>query len=327
MISRGGRRFPGPGSGPPALPPAELARRASAALRRVGRPSGFPWGAPTWPTTVPLPEPERRTGTDYDTEWSRRYGVRVARAFLLEGVARPLVHTVIPPTVKGLDLIEGLEGPAIFASNHSSHLDTPLMLSSLPRPFRHRTVVVGAADYFFDTRWKGALWSFALAAIPVDRTRVSRRSVDLPASLLAEGWTVLIYPEGGRSPDGWTQRFTGGAAYLAARARVPLVPAHISGTAAVLPRGGRRLRPGRTGVSFGRPLLPAGDEDVRRLAARLEAEVAALADERTSDWWQARRRAGSGTTPALTGPEVADWRRQWARPDERRRRTEPRWPL
>ncbi|HET6794540.1 MAG TPA: lysophospholipid acyltransferase family protein [Acidimicrobiales bacterium] len=327
MISRDRREFPGPGSGPPLLPPAELARRATAALRRVSRPSGFPWTAPTWPSTLPLPEPERRTGADYDTEWSRRYGVRVARAFLLEGVARPVVHAVIPPTVEGLDRIDALEGPAIFAANHSSHLDTPLLLTSMPRRFRHRTVVVGGADYFFDTRWKGALWSFTLAAIPIDRTRVSRRAVDLPASLLQDGWNVVIYPEGGRSPDGWAQRFTGGAAYLATRTGVPIVPVHISGTSAALPKGGRRLRPGRTGVSFGRPLAPAEGEEARRLAARLEAEVAALADERTTDWWRARQRAGAGQTPALTGPDVADWRRQWARPDERRRRTERPWPL
>ncbi len=55
------------------------------------------------------------------------------------------------------------------------------------------------------------------------------------------------------------------------------------------------------------------DEDARRFAVRLEAAVAALADEATTDWWQARRRAHASTTPSLSGPTVpAPWRRMWA---------------
>jgi len=289
------------------------------------RPASFPWGSPTHPGGVDVPEEERRTGVDYDTAWSRRYPTRVARAFFLEGVTRPLVHAVIPPNVVGLDLLDGLEPPVIFAANHASHLDTPLVLSTLPRRFRHRAVVAAAADYFFDTRWKGAVWSFALAAIPMERTRVSRRSADLAAELIGDGWSLVIYPEGGRTPDGWAQPFHGGAAYLSVRTGAPLVPVHIAGTRRALGRGARRLRPGPTRVTFGRPLTAGPGEDARRLAGRLEAEVAALADEGRTDWWQARQRAAAGHTPPLAGPDAAPWRRTWAlgpATDTERRR----WP-
>ena len=149
---------------------------------------------------------------------------------------------------------------------------------------------------------------------------MSRRSADLPVRLLGEGWNVVIFPEGGRSPDGWGQKFQGGAAYLAIKAGVPIVPFHIAGTGTALPKGANRLRPGRTAVTFGRPVRPEPGESARSVAARLEAEVAALADERSTDWWQARRRAGAGTTPALSGPpEVTGWRRAWARPAPSRR--------
>lgn len=281
---------------------------------RVPRPAPFPWSAPTWPASVPMPPPERQTGIDYDTEWSRRYGVRLARAVLVESLVRPFIGAVVPPTVEGADRLEELEGPVVLAANHNSHLDTFLLLSALPRRFRHRLVVAAAADYFFDNRWKSALSSFSLAAVPIERMRVNRRSVDLPAELLAEGWNLLIYPEGGRSPDGWAQPFSGSAGYLASKVGVPIVPVHISGTDQALPRGARRLRPTRTTVTFGRPVRPEPGDRARRVASRLEAEVAALADERSTDWWQARRRAAAGATPALTGPEVAEWRRTWARP-------------
>lgn len=140
---------------------------------------------------------------------------------------------------------------------------------------------------------------------------------------------MVIFPEGGRSPDGWGQPFRGGAAYLAIRCRVPVVPIHVSGTGRILPKGAKRLRPGRTVVTFGRPLWAEEGEDSRRFAARLEREVAALADESRSDWYSARRRAHAGQSPSLTGPEVGAWRRAWAlgdrRPDRRRRPT-GRWP-
>ena len=63
---------------------------------------------------------------------------------------------------------------------------------------------------------------------------------------------------------------------------------------------------------FGTPMWPQEGEDARRLAARVERAVAALADEWTTDWWTARRRAAAGETPALTGPAGGAWRRAWA---------------
>jgi 1-acyl-sn-glycerol-3-phosphate acyltransferase len=289
-------------------------------LPRLGRPkASFPWTPPTWPGALPMPAPESRTGLDYQTDWSRRYPVRVARAVVFEGLTRTLVGAVVPPVVEGQDRLGDLKGPVIFAANHSSHLDTPLILSVLPRRFRHHSVVAGAADYFFDTRLKGALSAFSLGAIPFERHRVSRRSLELAAELLEEGWSVLIYPEGGRSPDGWGQAFSAGAAYLSIRTGTPMVPIHVSGTSRALPKGATRFRPGPTSVTFGHPIRAGRGEDARKMAVRLEAEVAALADEFRSDWWQARRRAAAGLSPALGGPAVSPWRREWARPRPQRR--------
>ena len=62
---------------------------------------------------------------------------------------------------------------------------------------------------------------------------------------------------------------------------------------------------------FGAPLHPIEGESTRRFNARIEAAVTMLADEATTDWWTARRRAADGTSPALAGPEYTGWRRQW----------------
>ena len=290
-------------------------------------PARFPYRAPSWPGGVPRPPVERRTGVDYDTAWARRYPVRLARAVVLDGVTRPLVHTVASPSVEGLDRLAAVDGPVIFAANHASHVDTPLVLTALPARFRHRTAVAAGADYFFDRRWKGALWAFSIGAFPIERVRVSPQSTRLAAELLRDGWSLVIFPEGGRSVDGWGRAHRAGAAYLGVRTGAPVVPVHLKGTRRIHRKGARGVRPSTTEVTFGPPLHPQDGEDARVFAARIEQAIAVLADERASGYWTARRRAASGTTPALVGPVAAPWRRAWALAEGRRRTTGARrWP-
>ncbi|MGH9188701.1 MAG: lysophospholipid acyltransferase family protein [Acidimicrobiales bacterium] len=289
----------------------------------------FPLGSPTWPTSVPRPAVEPKTGVHYDTSWARRYGARLARAVIVDDVLRPVSHLVARPQVQGLDRIEGLEGPAIFAANHQSHLDTSLVLSALPARLRHKAVVAAAADYFFTSRAQGTLSALALGAIPMERTRVGRRSADLAAELIADGWSLVIFPEGGRSPDGWGRPFRGGSAYLALRCGCPVVPIHLAGTGRLWKRGQKWPRPAARGhgvtITFGSPMTPNADEDSRRFSSRIEAAVAALADEQATDWWSARQRAAAGSTSAIAGPDAGSWRRAWAL-ESGRSTTTRSWP-
>ena len=84
-------------------------------------------------------------------------------------------------------------------------------------------------------RITATLSALVIGAIPIERTKVTRRSADQAAELIDDGWSILIFPEGGRSPDGWGQPFRGGAAYLALRCGVPVMkprrcPFSMSGT-------------------------------------------------------------------------------------------------
>ena len=288
--------------------------------------AGFPFTAPTWPGGAERRPLERRTGTDYDIAWARRYPARVARALIVDHVLRPVVRVLGSPQLHGLDRLEALGPPAIFAANHQSHLDTPLLLTSLPDRFRHRAVVAAGSDYFFPNRVTGAVSALAIGAFPIERRRVSRRSADLAAEFLDDGWSLVIFPEGGRSPDGWGQAFRGGAAYLALRTGSPVVPVHLEGTRRVLKRGAKVPTRATVHVTFGTPMRPADGDDARSYGSRIEHAVATLADERTTDWWTARRRAAAGATPALTGPDAPSWRRTWALDESRRPRAEHRWP-
>ena len=289
-------------------------------MRRPPRPP-FPLSAPEWPGGIPRHVPKERLGGGYDTSWARREPVRTLRALFLDGLTRPLVRVVATPTVSGADRLDGLEAPIVFAANHQSHVDTPVVLSCLPERLRHRTVVGAGADYFFDRQWKAVLWAGLLGAVPIERNKVGRRSAELARQLLEDGWNLVIFPEGGRTPDGWGQPFKGGAAYLSARTGAPVVPLHLDGTRAVLARHERRIHRSPVRITFGPALRPHEGEDPRHFNARLQAAVAALADEAATDWWSARRRAAAGETPSLTGPELPAWRRAWevSRPAAERR--------
>ncbi len=265
-------------------------------------------------------------GADFETEWARAPAARVVRSLVLDGLIRPAVNIVATPTVTGTDRVDGVEPPVIFVANHASHLDAPLLLTSVPERFRRRMVVAGAADYFFDRRVKGVISALALGAVPIDRSAVSRRSLHDLEALIDDGWSIVIFPEGGRTPDGWGREFKAGAAYLATRAGVPVVPVHIEGSRRVWRKGGR-IRPSHTAVTFGSPLRPGGTlSDARELARAMERAVEVLADEQASDWWSARRRAAAGATPPLHGPSGAAWRRSWALAEGRRQASGPRWP-
>lgn len=282
---------------------------------------------PTVPDGVRVLERESRIGAAYDTDWARTYPARAARVLLVEGVVRPVVDLFATPTVTGLDRLADLEGPVVFAANHHSHIDTPVMLSVIPEPWRHKLFIGAAADYFFGNRISATLSALVIGAIPIERTKVTRNSAEKAASLIEDGWSMLIFPEGGRSPDGWGQPFRGGAAYLSQRCDVPVVPVHLEGTDSVLRKGSNVPRPHPTRVTFGTPLISEPGEDSRRLAVRIEAAVAALADEAATDWWQARRRAAAQQTPSLQGPEVSSWRRAWSLDEKGRRRDRARsWP-
>jgi 1-acyl-sn-glycerol-3-phosphate acyltransferase len=310
--------------------PTEL---LEAARRKLPRPIahvrslGFPYTAASTPRGVEPVAVEDTLGDRYDTEWARSPLARWSRTAALATVGRTIATVTCRPELRNVDRLDPLDGPAIFVANHHSHLDTTLLLTSIPTPWRHELVVAAAADYFFETRTRATLAAWAYGAVPMERNKVSRRSADRAANLIDDGWSLLIFPEGGRSPDGWGQPHKGGAAYLSVRCGVPVVPVHLNGTGRVLPKGSTRPEPHTVVLNFGAPLTPAEGQDARGFAVDIEAAIAALADETATDWWSARRRARSGATPSLAGPEHSSWRRDWTSPEQRPlRRTRRRWP-
>ncbi|WP_419841897.1 lysophospholipid acyltransferase family protein [Candidatus Poriferisodalis sp.] len=286
-------------------------RRKRASVTRILRGAEFPLRAAVAPRGhAPLPT---HCGPNYDTDWARRFPARVARRAARDTVARALVRYYAQPTIKGVDRLSELEGPAVFAANHQSHADTAVIITSIPEPWCNRLVVGAAADYFFGNRVTSTISALFVGAIPIERTALNRRTIDKAVALLRNGWSLVIYPEGGRSRDGWGQQFRPGAAFLAKRAGVPVVPVHIRGTFDILRKGRAWPKRASAVVNFGRPLSFGAEENNRRFTHRLQAAVESLADETaTGNWFAARRRLHSADSPDLKGPAVSAWRRRWA---------------
>lgn len=235
---------------------------------------------------------DKGPGLDFPTAWARRPVARVVRAILQDAVIVPLVWILAPSTRRGVAALRRHDGAFIVAANHQSHADTSVVVAALPRRLRRRLVVAAAADVFFTSRLRAAFAALVYNAIPIERQRVDRRSANLAKELVAEGWGLLIYPEGHRSEDGRLLEFKGGAAYLSDKTGAPVIPCYLEDTRFVVPRlfaktgagelGGHGLRTKVT-VTFGPAILPDRDESSRRLGRRIEAEVARLGHDVAGD--------------------------------------------
>ena len=184
----------------------------------------------------------------------QKFGAGLARGFFVGGGLRPVINHYVHPEVTGLENLADLDPPLILAANHSSHMDTPLILNSLPKELRHRTLVAAASDYFFTSRALGLFVSLAMGAVPMDRRAASKQTMDKVDNLLEQKWCLVIYPEGSRTLDGRLYRGKTGIARLALSARAPVVPVGIVGTYNAMPAGRSWPVRHRVKVHFGKPL-------------------------------------------------------------------------
>lgn len=163
-------------------------------------------------------------------------------------------------------------GACVIVANHSSHADTPVLLAALPPSAQ--PVFGAAADYWFDVPVRRFIAGSLAGVLPVQRSGDGTYAALLAAArpALEAGRSVVIFPEGTRSTDGTLGEFRSGALRLARDCGVPIVPVAVTGTATVLPKGGRFSRAPMQ-VHLGAPIDPHGTS-----ATALRARVIALRD-------------------------------------------------
>jgi 1-acyl-sn-glycerol-3-phosphate acyltransferase len=167
-------------------------------------------------------------------------------------------------------------GTYVLVANHASFLDIPTILSAVPVEIRFF-----AKKSLFSIPFIG--WYLSRGHLEVERgdARASLKSLLEGAKIIKErGISVLLFPEGGRSPEGM-RPFIEGAAYLAIKAGVPIVPIGLVNTRGVLPMHSLLLRPGKIQIHVGDPIETAGltPRDRGQLNEALYRQVAELAGE------------------------------------------------
>ncbi len=179
--------------------------------------------------------------------------------------------------VEGLEKIKE-DGSYVFVSNHLSYMDTPVALASLPVRFRFL-----AKRGLFQIPFLG--WHLARAGhirVPREDARAAVKTMTLAAQIVREqGISLLIFPEGGRSRTGEMRAFKEGAAFIAIKAGVPLVPIALKGTREVLPYGSGIFRKGKVTMRIGDPIptSQASPHDRVRLTEELRHRIVALLEE------------------------------------------------
>jgi long-chain acyl-CoA synthetase len=222
--------------------------------------------------------------------WNRTWLARAIRNIMLPLLWVPLTRTFAHARISGLEHLASLRGPVIFAPNHQSHLDTPLILSALPARYRYRVAVAMWKEYFdahfspeqhtccmrFRDTVLYSLVALFFNAFPVPQTETgARESLRYIGDLVAENWSVLFFPEGERTERGEIKSFQPGIGLIAGRLGVPVVPIRLRGVEKVLHRHTWWPRLGQVQIAFGAPLQLTGD-DYPALAKQVEAAVQAL---------------------------------------------------
>jgi long-chain acyl-CoA synthetase len=222
--------------------------------------------------------------------WNRTLPVRIVRRLSLGTWILPLARVFAHIRASGVEHLRGLDGPVIFASNHQSHMDVPVILAAMPGRCRANVAPAMLKEFFKahfypdDHTWRqwftnslnyyNAALYFNAFPIP-QREAGARHTLKYMGDLVSGGWSILIFPEGVRAETGDIRPFLGGVGMIASRLDVPVVPVRLDGVDRVLHTTWKFPKPGPVRVAFGAPMRLRG-EDYAALAQQVERAVRAL---------------------------------------------------
>ncbi len=222
--------------------------------------------------------------------WNRSGLVRWVRNLSLATWILPIGRIFAWVRAEGLENLNGIEPPVIFAPNHHSHLDVPALLMALPWKWRSR-VAPAMSKEFFQAHFhpeRYSLWqrftnglnyylsTFFFNAFPLpQREAGALETLRYAGELTGDGWCIVIFPEGKRTEHGEIYPFQPGVGMMASKLNVPVVPVRLVGLDRILHQSAKMATPGRAVVKFGKPLHLSGD-DYAGLAKQVEDAVRAL---------------------------------------------------
>jgi long-chain acyl-CoA synthetase len=254
-------------------------------LRRIVMPAEVMAGAAEARSTAPAPQAAVRADDIIYPRWPWSAPVRWLRAAFLECVSVPLTLLLLGPRIQR-DRNLGDAGPMLIVANHVTAFDVPIVLAALPSDLRRRTAVAMAGGLL--TGWRHAraerhgwvrfatpvaywLVTALFNVFPLPQGAGFRRSFAHAGAALDRGMSVLLFPEGRRSPDGTLGAFQSGIGLLARESGVPVLLVVTTGLGEIKLRRRRRFRPGNVTVLVADALTMQAEETPQAFTARLEA--------------------------------------------------------
>jgi long-chain acyl-CoA synthetase len=222
------------------------------------------------------------------TQHPLQCGVRVLIYYLF---IWPATHLLAHPRVRGREKLNGFEGPALVVSNHITEIDIGFILAALPARFRHRLAVAMIGELLqkmkhppkemnWFLRWIERLDYFLVVALfnvfPLPQQAGFRESFAFAGESADRGYSVLVFPEGQRTPDGNLSAFRAGIGVLAKRLNLPIIPVRIDGLYEVKLAGRKFARLGAIRVSIGDVVRFPADAAPEAITRDLEERVIAL---------------------------------------------------
>ncbi len=180
---------------------------------------------------------------------------------------------------EALSINQEANRPRVYFANHTSNLDFVLLWAALPKPLRDQTRPAAAHDYWTASPPRRWLAAKVFRAVLIERKHVTRTNnpLDQMGAVLAEGESLIIFPEGGRFPGPAPGPFKSGLYHLTHRyPATELVPVYIENLNRVLPKGEVLPIPLICSVSFGAPLPQVTDETKDAFLQRARAALDAL---------------------------------------------------
>lgn len=201
-------------------------------------------------------------------------------------LVRPLTWIVLGFNVRHKERLP-IQGPAVLAANHNSHLDTLALMSLFPLHVLPKLHPVAAEDYFLKTpllRWF-SLNLMGILPIPRKITGSHEDPIHAISKSLQHGDILIFFPEGTRGEPEQLSQFKSGIAHLARRLpEVPVVPVFLHGLGKALPRGEAVLVPFFCDVFVGEPLF--GENDKKAFLEKLEGSIKKLGKESPFAAWE-----------------------------------------
>lgn len=231
--------------------------------------------------------PEPVAAHEQFPRWNRGRLVSAIRNVSLATWILPIGRIFAWVKVEGLENLDALEPPVIFAPNHQSHLDVPCILMALPWKWRSRVAPAMAKEFFaahfhpaqyplgkrFTNGLNYYLSTFFFNAFPLPQREAGALDTLRYAGELAAGkYCVLIFPEGKRTQEGEIHPFQPGIGMMSSRLGIPVVPVRLVGADQVLHQSAKMATPGRVTVKFGKPLRLEGSA-YANLAGKVERAV------------------------------------------------------